>query len=100
MADTPLDPLSSCAAYPLGTLKPLDTIQSSSLGLSPYAEIHSRQYRTFLAPSEDPWADARDPRGSTQRAMGNPAFMAPSVRRRRGRPKVGAMPSQNQQVRP
>jgi hypothetical protein len=43
---------------------------------------------------------ARAPRGSPQRAVGNPACMAPSVPCRRGRPKVGAMPSQNQQVRP
>jgi hypothetical protein len=100
VADPPLDPVSSWAAYTLGTLKRLDTIHSSSRGLRPYAEIHSRQYRTFLPPSEDPQADARDPRWTTQRAVGSPAFMAPYVPRRRGRPRIGARPSQNQQVRP
>ena len=68
------------------------------LGLSRSAKVRQRQYRTLLAPNEDPRADARDPHWSTQRAVGSPAFMAPCVPRR-GRRRIGFMPSQNQEVR-
>jgi len=93
-------PWSSCAAYALGTPNRVITFHPSYLALSPYAKVRQRQYRTLVAPSEDPRADARDPRWSTQRAVGSPAFMAPYVPRRRGRPRIGIMPSQNQEVRP
>ena len=71
----------------------------SYLALSPYAKVRQRQYRTLLAPSEDPRANARDPRWTTQRAVGSPAFMGPYVRRR-GRRRIETMPSQNQEVNP
>ena len=38
-------------------------------------------------------------RWSTQRAVGSPTFVAPYVPRR-GRRRIGTMPSQNQEVRP
>jgi putative transposase len=92
-------PWSSCAAYALGTPNRVLTLHPSYLVLSPYAKVRQRQYCTLLAPSEDPRADARDPRWSTQRAVGSPTFMAPYVPRR-GRRRIGTMPSQNQEVRP
>ena len=69
------------------------------LGLSRSATVRQRQYRTLLAPNEDPRADARDPRWTTQRAVGSPAFMAPYVPRL-GRRRSETMSSQNQEVRP
>jgi putative transposase len=100
VVDPPTYPWSSCAAYAVGAPNRVITLHPSYLALSPYARVRQRQYRTLLAPSADPQADARDPRWTTQRAVGSPAFMAPSVPRRRGRPRIGARPSQNQQVRP
>lgn len=92
-------PWSSCAAYALGTPNRIITFHPSYLGLSRSAKVRQRQYHTLLAPNEDPRADARDPRWTTQRAVGSPAFMAPYVPRR-GRRRIGTMPSQNQEVRP
>jgi putative transposase len=92
-------PWSSCAAYALGTPNQVITFHPSYLALSPYGKVRRRHYATLLVPSEDPRADARDPRWSTQRAVGSPTFMAPYVPRR-GRRRIGIMPSQNQQVRP
>jgi len=60
--DPPAYPWSSCAAYALGTPNPLITFHPSYLGLSPYPAVGQRHYRTLLAPSPDPTADARDPR--------------------------------------
>jgi putative transposase len=93
VADPPLYPWSSGAAYALGTPNRVVTFHPSYLALSPYARVRQRQYRTLLAPSDDPQADARDPRWSTQRAVGSPPFMAPYVPRRRGRPRIGTRPS-------
>ena len=93
-------PWSSCAAYALGAPNRVLTFHPTYLALSPYARVRQRQYRTLLAPSEDPQADARDPRWSTRRAVGSPAFMASYVPRRRGRPRIGTTPSQNQKVKP
>jgi len=45
-------------------------------------------------------SEARDPRWATRRAVGSPAFLARYGPRRRGRPRIGIMPSQNQEVRP
>jgi putative transposase len=90
---------SSCAAYALGRPNRVITFHPSYLALSPYAKVRRRQYRTLLAPSDDPQADARDPRWTTQRAMGSPAFVAPYVSRR-GRRRIETMPSQNHEVRP
>lgn len=89
-------PRSSCAAYALGTPNRVITFHPSYLALSPYAKVRQRQYRTLLAPSADPQADAP---WTTQRAVGSPAFMAPYVPRR-GRRRIETMPSQNQEVKP
>ena len=59
--------------------------------------MRQRQYRTRLAPSADPRADARNARWTTQRAMDSPAVMAPYVPRR-GRRRIETMPSQNHEV--
>ena len=93
-------PWSSCAAYALGRPNRVVTVHPSYLALSPYAKVRQRQYRSLLAPRADPRADARDPRLSTQRAVESPAFMVPYVPRRRGRPRIGTMPSQNHEVKP
>jgi putative transposase len=90
-------PWSSCAAYALGAPNRVITLHPSYLALSPYAKVRQRQYRTLLAPSADPQADARDARWTTQRAVGSPAFMAPYVPRR-GRRRRETVPSHNQEV--
>lgn len=74
---------SSCAAYAMGRENRLITLHPTYLGLSPYAAVRQRHYRRLLAPSEDPRTDARDPRWTTQRAVGTDAFVAPY---RHGRP--------------
>lgn len=93
-------PWSSCSAYALGAPNRVISFHPSYLALSPYAKVRQRQYRALLAPSPDPKADARDPRWSTQRVVGSPAFMARYGPRRRGRLRSGSLPSQNQEVRP
>jgi putative transposase len=90
-------PWSSCAAYALGTPNRVITFHQSYLVLSPYSKVRRRHYAALLAPSTDPRAEARDPRWTTQRAIGSPAFVARHVRRR-GRPRIGSMPEQNQGV--
>jgi hypothetical protein len=75
-------PWSSCAAYALGTPNRLITLHPSYLALSPCAKVCQHQYRALLAPSEDPRVDARDPRWSTQRAVGTAAFVARYTPRR------------------
>ena len=100
VAEPPTSPWSSCAAYALGTPNRVVTFHPSYLGLRRYATVRQRQYRRLLTPRADPRADGRDPCWSTQRAVGSPAFVAPYVPRRRGRPKSGTRPSQNQAVRP
>lgn len=77
---------SSCAAYAWGRTNPLVTWHPSYLALSAYPKVRQRHYRNLLASSTDPRADARDPRWTTRRAIGSPAFMARFIRRR-GRPK-------------
>ncbi len=44
--------------------------------MKPYPKVRQRQYRTLLWPSPDPRLDARDPRWTTQRAIGSPVFVA------------------------
>jgi putative transposase len=90
-------PWSGWAAYALGTPNRVITFHPSYLALSPYAKVRQRQYRTLLAPSADPQADARDARWTTQRAVGSPAFMAPYVPRR-GRRRIETTPSQDHEV--
>ena len=69
-------PWSSCAAYALGAATPLVSLHPSYLALSPYSKVRQRHYRTLLAPADDPHADARDPRWTTERAVGTAAFLA------------------------
>ncbi len=52
------------------------TFRPSYLALHPSAKGRQRRYRTLLTPSADPHADARDPRWSTQRAVGSLAFLS------------------------
>jgi len=79
--DPATSPWSSCAADALRTPNRL-------------IKWHPRD----LAPGTDSRAEARNPRWTTQRAIGRPAFAALHVRRR-GRPRLGTMPEQNQGVR-
>lgn len=91
-------PWSSCAAYALGTPNPIIAFHPSYLALSPYPKVRQRHYRTLVAPSGDAVADGRDPRWTTQRAVGSPAFVARYAPRRRGRPRSEPMPSSNHAV--
>ena len=43
--------------------------------LHPVLRVAMHRAPRLLAPSADPRADARDPRWSTQRAVGSPAFL-------------------------
>ena len=88
-------PWSSCAAYALGTGNRLITFHPSYLALSPYTKVRQRQYCTLLAPSADPKTDARDPRWSTQRAVGRAPFVA-QYTARRGRRRIVPVPPQIQ----
>jgi putative transposase len=86
-------PWSSCAAYALGAPNPVITLHPSYLALSRYSAVRQRRYRDLLAPSADLVAEGRDPRWTTDRAVGSAVFVArytPS--RRRGRPRSGAVP--------
>jgi putative transposase len=69
-------PWSSCAAYTQGTADPLITLHPSYLALSAYPRVRQRKYRQLLQPGVDPLADGRDPRWTTTRAVGSPAFLA------------------------
>lgn len=86
-------PYSSCTAYALGVPNPAISFHPSYLALSPYAKVRRRHYQALLAPSGgDLVADVRDPRWTTQRAVGSPEFMAHFAPRRRGRPRSASMP--------
>jgi hypothetical protein len=93
-------PWSTCTAYTLGTPNSMITRHPSYLALSPYAEIRQRHYRTLLVPRGDTVADGRDPRWTTQRALGRPASVTRYAPRRPGRPRLARTPSQNQGVAP
>jgi len=97
-ADPAAYPWSSCATYALGAPNPIIAFHPSYLALSPYPKVRQRHYRTLVAPSADAVADGRDPRWTTQRAVGSPAFVAQYAPRRRGRPRIDPMPSSNQPV--
>jgi len=88
-------PWSSCAAYALGTPNQVITFHPSYPALSPYGKVRRRHYATLLVASEDPRADARDPRWTTQRAVGSPAFLERHLPRG-GRRKSVFVPSQIQ----
>jgi hypothetical protein len=60
-----------------------------------YPKVRQRQYRTLLAPSPDPRLDTRDPRWTTQRAVGSPAFLQRYIPPR-GRRKSVPVPPQIQ----
>ena len=93
-------PWSSCAAYALGALDRAITFHPSYLALSPYVKVRQRQYRALIRPAADPVADERDPRWTTHRAVGSPAFVAQYVPRRPGRPRSTEVTTSNQQVTP
>jgi hypothetical protein len=63
-------------------------------------EHHEAASAALLAPSEVPRVDAHVPRGTPRRAVGSPAFLARALLGRRGRPRIGIMPAQNQGVTP
>ena len=88
-------PWSSCTAYACGTPNRIITFHPSYLALSRSATVRQRQYRTLLAPSEDPRADARDPHWSRQRAVGSAAFVA-RYTPPRGRRRIVSVPPQIQ----
>ena len=98
--DPILYPWSSCAAYACGTPSQVITFHPSYLALSPSAKVRQRHYQTLLTPSADSRADAREPRWSSQRAVGSPTFVSRYVLRRRGRPRIGTLLSQKHEVRP
>ena len=89
-------PWSSCAAYAFGAPNPVITAHPSYLALSRYPAVRQRHYRSLLALSADPVAEGRDPRWTTDRAVGSAAFVAQYTARRRGRPKSGAVTQQEQ----
>lgn len=73
---------SSCAAYALSASNPLISYHPSYLALSPYPAVRQRHYRALLAPSGEAQADARDPRWTSERAVGSPAFLKRFLHRR------------------
>jgi putative transposase len=83
---------SSCPAYAQGSPDPLIIYHPSYLALSPYAAVRQRHYRTLLAPSDDPRADGRDPRWTSQRVIGSPAFLAKHLPPRSRRKLVPLVP--------
>ena len=85
VADPAAYPWSSCAAYALGSPNPLITFHPSYLALSPYPKVRQRQYRTLLLPSPDTRLNARDPRWSSQRAVGSAALLTRYLPPRRRR---------------
>jgi putative transposase len=93
VADPSTYPWSSCAAYATGAVNPRITPHPSYLALSPYPAVRQRHYRTLLAPSADPAADARDPRWTTQAVVGSPAFLARHLPRT-SRRKLVTLPQQ------
>ena len=96
VADPAAYPWSSCAAYALGAPDSLIAAHPSYLALSRYAKVRQRHYRGLLAPSDDPVAEGRDARWTTDRAVGSAAFVAQYARRGRGRPKSGIVTQQGQ----
>jgi putative transposase len=81
-------PWSSCAAYAAGAPNPLVTLHPSYLALSRYPKVRQRHYRDLLA-TKEPRADVRDPRWTTERAVGSPAFLARlGLPRRRYRARI------------
>jgi putative transposase len=68
-------PWSSCAAYAHGTPDPLISFHPSYLALSRYPKVRQRHYRDLLA-AKELRADIRDPRWTTERAIGSVSFLA------------------------
>ena len=61
--DSTTYPRSSCVAYTRGAPNRIITLRPSYLALSAYAKLRQRQYRTLLAPSEDPRRDLGEEMG-------------------------------------
>jgi putative transposase len=81
-------PWSSCAAYARGAPNPLIILHPSYLSLSRYAKVRQRHYRELLT-SKEPRVDVRDPRWTTERAIGSESFVARfGLSQRRGRPRI------------
>ena len=89
--DPTIYPWSSGAAYALGVANPVTTLHPSYLALSPYPKVRQRQYRALLAPSPEATADGRDPRWSSQRAVGTAACVA-RYTPPRGRRRIVSVP--------
>ncbi len=66
---------SSCAIYARGGSNRIITYHPSYLGLSHYTRIRQKYYRTLLATSADPRLEVREPRWTTQRAVGSAEFL-------------------------
>jgi putative transposase len=88
-------PWSSGAADALGVANPVITVHPSYLALSPDPKVRQRPYRALLAPSPEPNADGRDPRWSSQRAVGTAACVA-RYTPPRGRRRIVSVPLQIQ----
>jgi putative transposase len=91
-------PWSSSASYTMGAPSRIIQFHPSYLGLSPYAKVRQRHYRTILGPSRDPHLDGRDFRWTSQRAVGSLEFLRrhdPSVKGR----GIIPLPGQIQAVR-
>ncbi len=86
---------SSCAAYALGASNSLISYHPSYLALSPYPAVRQRHYRALLAASGDARADARDPRWTSERAVGSPAFLERFLQHRPRR-RIGSRDEVNQ----
>ncbi len=89
---------SSCASYAQGAPNGLIQFHPSYLGLSPYPKVRQKHYRAILASSTDPHLDTRDPRWTSQRAVGSLEFLKrvhPSGRRQ----GIISLPEQIRRVR-
>jgi putative transposase len=89
---------SSCASYAMGAPNRLIQFHPGYLGLSTYAKVRQRHYRSILASSSDPHLDDRDSRWTSRRAVGSSEFLKryhPSGRRQ----GIIPLPEQIQRVR-
>jgi len=84
---------SSCASYAIGAPSRLITFHPSYLGLSAYPKVRQRHYRAILAPGPDPSLDARDPRWTSQRAVGSLEFLKRHIGLR-GRRRIVPLPEE------
>ncbi len=77
---------SSCASYARGEPNRLLTYHPSYLGLSRYAKVRQRHYRTLVSRTAETGLETREPHWTTQRAVGSAEFLSrhlpPGARRR------------------